>query len=119
MPILFNCPSCKHQMKVASKLANEEAQCINCGRFVRVPNPLPLSGHRETAGGVPAGAHVVTNNFKLGACVITDVRIPFWRCVCIIIKWTLAAIPAMIILGLVYFLFSLFVLGGLGAAFFL
>jgi hypothetical protein len=33
--------------------------------------------------------------------VITDVDIPFWRLVAIIIKWTFAAIPAMIIVWLI------------------
>ncbi|HEY1310860.1 MAG TPA: hypothetical protein VGF02_07905 [Pseudolabrys sp.] len=33
--------------------------------------------------------------------VITDIDIPFWRLVAIIIKWTLAAIPAAIIVWLI------------------
>jgi hypothetical protein len=33
--------------------------------------------------------------------VITDIDISFWRMVMIIIKWTLAAIPAMIIIWLI------------------
>jgi hypothetical protein len=30
--------------------------------------------------------------------VITDIRIPFWRLVVIFVKWTLAAIPATIVI---------------------
>jgi hypothetical protein len=33
--------------------------------------------------------------------VITDINIPFWRLVAIIIKWTFAAIPAAIIVWLI------------------
>ena len=33
--------------------------------------------------------------------VITDIDIPFWRLVAIIIKWTFAAIPAAIIVWLI------------------
>ena len=33
---------------------------------------------------------------------IADVDIPFWRMVAIIIKWTFAAIPAMIILSIIF-----------------
>jgi hypothetical protein len=33
--------------------------------------------------------------------VITDIDISFWRMVMIIIKWTFAAIPAMIIIWLI------------------
>jgi hypothetical protein len=34
--------------------------------------------------------------------VITDIHIPFWRLVGIFIKWTLAAIPAAIIVGIIF-----------------
>ena len=30
--------------------------------------------------------------------VVTDVRIPFWSMVMLMVKWTIAAIPALIIL---------------------
>ena len=33
---------------------------------------------------------------------IADVEIPFWRMVMIIIKWTLAAIPAVIIISIIF-----------------
>ena len=45
--------------------------------------------------------------------VITDVDIPFWRLVTIIIKWSLASIPALIIVWLI-----LMVIGGIFAALF-
>jgi hypothetical protein len=34
--------------------------------------------------------------------VVTDIEIPFWRAVLIIVKWSIAAIPAMIILAVIY-----------------
>ncbi|HKZ97509.1 MAG TPA: hypothetical protein VJ045_11075 [Hyphomicrobiaceae bacterium] len=34
--------------------------------------------------------------------VITDIRIPFWRLVVIFVKWAIAAIPATIIVILIY-----------------
>ena len=33
---------------------------------------------------------------------IADIQIPFWRMVAIIIKWTLASIPAAIVLSLIF-----------------
>jgi ABC-type sugar transport system permease subunit len=43
---------------------------------------------------------------------IRDIDVPFWRIVLILIKWSIAAIPAAIIVGLIYAtLFAL--LGGL------
>lgn len=34
--------------------------------------------------------------------IIRDIDIPFWRIVVILIKWSVAAIPAAIIVGIVY-----------------
>ena len=33
---------------------------------------------------------------------IADIHIPFWRMVAIMIKWTLAAIPAVIIVSIIF-----------------
>jgi hypothetical protein len=33
---------------------------------------------------------------------IRDIDVPFWRIVMILIKWSIAAIPAMIIVGIIY-----------------
>jgi hypothetical protein len=40
---------------------------------------------------------------------IADIDIPFWRMVAIMIKWTLAAIPAFIVISIIF--------GIIGAAF--
>ena len=42
--------------------------------------------------------------------VITDIRIPFWRLVAFIIKSTLAAIPATILIVLLFMVIS-FIIG--------
>jgi hypothetical protein len=34
--------------------------------------------------------------------IITDIKIPFWRLVVIFVKWAIAAIPAAIIIALIY-----------------
>ncbi len=46
---------------------------------------------------------------------IADVEIPFWRMVAIIIKWTFAAIPAMIILSIILGIIGAVLGGGLMA----
>ena len=56
----------------------------------------------------PAAPHRVT---------IADIQIPFWRMVVILIKWTLAAIPAMIIVSLIFGLIGTLIGGGLWALF--
>ncbi len=46
---------------------------------------------------------------------IANVEIPFWRMVAIIIKWTFAAIPAMIILSIIFGIIGAVIGGGLFA----
>lgn len=48
---------------------------------------------------------------------IADIDIPFWRMVVVIIKWTLAAIPAVIIISVVFGIIGA-LLGGVFAAIF-
>jgi hypothetical protein len=54
----------------------------------------------------PAAPHRVT---------IADIQIPFWRMVVILIKWTLAAIPAVIIVSIIFGLIGALIGGGLMA----
>jgi hypothetical protein len=54
----------------------------------------------------PAAPHRVT---------IADIQIPFWRMVAIIIKWTLASIPAVIIISIIFGIIAAVVGGGLMA----
>jgi hypothetical protein len=42
---------------------------------------------------------------------IADIRIPFWRLVVFFVKCSIAAIPAAIILGLLYALIGIVVVG--------
>lgn len=49
--------------------------------------------------------------------VVTDVRMPFWSMVKFMVKWSIAAIPAMIILSIVLLLVvvsTVVLLGGFG-----
>jgi len=48
---------------------------------------------------------------------IADVEIPFWRMVAIIIKWTIAAIPAVIIVSIIFGIIGAVVGGGIAALF--
>lgn len=46
---------------------------------------------------------------------IADVDIPFWRMVAIMIKWTFAAIPAVIIVSVIFGIIGALIGGGLMA----
>lgn len=47
--------------------------------------------------------------------VVVDIDLPFWRIVGLLVKWAIAAIPAGIILGLVYALLGTIVAALFGA----
>jgi hypothetical protein len=63
-------------------------------------------GDRSMSMQPPAAPHRVA---------IADVQIPFWRMVAIIIKWTFAAIPAVIIVSIIFGIIGALVGGGLMA----
>jgi hypothetical protein len=46
---------------------------------------------------------------------IADVEIPFWRMVAIMIKWTFAAIPALIIVSIIFGIIGAILGGGMMA----
>jgi hypothetical protein len=45
--------------------------------------------------------------------VVTDIRMPFWSMVTFMVKWVIASIPALLILGMLWVLLMAF-LGMLG-----
>ena len=46
-----------------------------------------------------------------GNMTIRDIDVPFWRIVTILVKWSIASIPAMIILTILAALFGVIVTG--------
>ena len=48
---------------------------------------------------------------------VVDIDIPFWRMVAIIIKWTFASIPAVIIISIIFGILAAVLGGGLMAIF--
>jgi len=46
---------------------------------------------------------------------LADIDIPFWRLVAIMIKWTFAAIPALIVVSIIFGIIGAIVGGGLWA----
>ena len=51
-----------------------------------------------------------------GNMTIRDIDVPFWRIVTILVKWSIASIPAMIILMILAALFGVIVAGILDLA---
>jgi len=58
-----------------------------------------------------AGLRVTTP----GGVVVVDIKMPFWSMVAFMVKWTIASIPALIILWLIVILIAAVLGGSLGA----
>ena len=54
-----------------------------------------------------------TSNSGTHEVIVTDIKIPFWSMVVLMVKWAIAAIPALIILIIIISLFA----AALGAIF--
>ena len=115
MSISFTCPGCQSAYTVDDANAGRVTDCPECGIEVTIPNktrePVPSSSavdrRKTTAANRPE------------AVVITDIKMPFGSMIVFMVKWALAAIPALILLFIIYsILFGIFgaMLGGLIAS---
>ncbi len=114
----FTCPHCGQSLELDDQHAGREIQCPACGRYIKSPGqpsgpptppPSPATSAPPTypkqAPVPPQRVHVI------------DFEMPFGSMVMFMIKWALAAIPAMIILCLVYMLIVGTLIGGCASAF--
>lgn len=111
------CPHCRGEARAPANAAGKTVDCPACGKQFSIPVPAPAhSGHVQAQATaipplpprqqLPAGKQEV---------IVTDIRIPFGSMVVLIIKWALAAIPAMIILAVLGLLVSAIFMGGCAA----
>ncbi len=114
----FTCPHCSQSLELDDHHAGREFQCPSCGRYIKAPGqpstpstppPTPATAAPPTfprpAPTPPQRVHVI------------DFDMPFGSMVMFMIKWALAAIPAMIILFLVYMLIAGTLIGGCASLF--
>ena len=112
--MIFNCPKCQQSLDIDDVHAGREIQCPACGRYIVVPGAAPSAPPiiPDRPVDQPRANFTATNrNAPQDVCVV-DVNMPFGSMVIFMIKWALAAIPAMIILGLIYLLAMGMILGG-------
>lgn len=111
------CPHCREEARAPAIAAGKTVDCPSCGKSFTIP--LPASDHsahvQAKATTVPPllpRKHLPASKQEV---IVTDIRIPFGSMVVLIIKWALAAIPAMIILALLGFFASAIFMGGCAA----
>ena len=109
----MQCPKCGYQPTDYEHQKSKD-QCPECGiyyaKFVAQQKRFESLGVTPT-NQQQAQAQRKVSSSKSGEVVIVDVRMPFWSMVVFMVKWAFAAIPAMIIIGVVITLLS----GALGA----
>lgn len=91
--ITFPCPTCHAEIRADDHAAGRSGTCPKCGGKTRVPGepgpvPKPIAPGRAAA---PPSEPL--------RVVVVDFDMPFASMVGLMVKWTLAAIPALIILG--------------------
>lgn len=116
----FNCPVCSQPLEADSGLSGKNTQCSSCGRFVPVPRAQPAPA--AAAPSLPAPA---TRSIEIGRpaatraqptpVVITDIKVTIPAMTVFMLKWFVATIPVMLIVGAIYAVIFLSVLGGCAA----
>ena len=109
----MQCPKCGYQPTDYEHQKSKD-QCPECGiyyaKFVAQQKRFESLGVAPANQQQPQAQRKVSSS-KSGEVVIVDVKMPFWSMVVFMVKWAFAAIPAMIIIGVVVTLLT----GALGA----
>ena len=97
---IVTCPHCGVESKAPSKYARHHAMCPACGNDVNIPPDAPApTPPAPIAFSTTQSPPLKPENVQKVA--VTDVDIPFTSMVVLLLKWALAAIPAMMICGVV------------------
>ena len=104
----FTCPICKQPIEIDDRYSGRDVQCHSCGRYIEVPAAIN-SDHQATSE--KTSARSLTSPNVIDYDGIHDVRvvninIPFGKMVVLIIKLSLAAIPAILLMRLIDGIFT-------------
>ncbi len=115
--IPVTCPHCCEEARAPADAAGQTVDCPACGKSFNIPPPTSTRSapvQTRAAAAPPSPPQQLSPTGKQEV-IVTDIRIPFGSMVVLIIKWTLAAIPAMMILAFLGFLVSAIFMGGCAA----
>ena len=117
MDVHFTCPFCEQPMTVDQQGAGADVSCPACGRSVTIPQQSdrpPDAPKPPAVPPVPRPPSVpitVSPRPQPMQVIVKDFEMSFGSMVIFMIKWSLAAIPALLILALI--------LAAIGFAFFI
>ena len=137
MDITFACDKCGQSLTVEEAGAGMTIDCPNCGKPTYVPSKSTPPAEKPVVSVAGVTANVAVDQSLPPAIlsvspspkttsrpniptqparvVVTDIQMPFWSMVVFMIKWAVAAVPAFIMLVVIFFIFwALFATIGLG-----
>ena len=115
MALKFKCQHCNDIIISNFLKVGELAECKKCGEKSTIPQDA-----EEAADTIYKGKKVksktaevsATQSYNASDVIITDIRMPFMSMVMFMVKWSIATIPAFIILLVLGFALASFI--GLG-----
>ena len=112
----MRCPKCKYEPTSQEQLSSKD-QCPSCGIFYKkYIDQLKAKIAGEPAVQVaptikPAPYKPSTQTIDAQPVVVVDIQMRFWSMVVFMVKWAFAAIPALIIIGVIITVLSGFFAG--------
>jgi len=100
----FKCSHCSKDIIVNKHLwPGENTYCLSCGKEIAVPEDFETVQDKEYDKFKESKSPVVEQemNEPASQVIVNDISMPFNSMVVFMIKWAIAAIPAMIILYLI------------------
>lgn len=104
MDIHFTCPFCDQPMTVDHQGAGADVSCFGCGRSVTIPQPIDTPANPRKPPVIapvsrPPAPTTVSRSPQPMQVIVMDFEMNFGSMVVFMIKWSLAAIPALFILA--------------------
>jgi hypothetical protein len=113
MDIMFKCNTCGQSMVIDGVGAGTTIDCPNCGRPTYVPSKSTgIAVDPKSIAILPAQPSTPPTPQQAApqatrtTVVITDIEIPFWQMVRLMIKLGVASIPAAIVLSVIFVVVS-------------
>lgn len=114
----MHCPKCKYEPTLAEHTNNKD-QCPSCGIFYsKYLAQMKARENNERADPRPAAAIKSATSKKAALTVaeaqpvvVVDIQMRFWSMVVFMVKWAFAAIPALIIIGVIITMITMFSAG--------
>jgi predicted Zn finger-like uncharacterized protein len=121
MPFRAACPNCNTEFECEEAHIGAEAECGECSHAFTIqrpkakavpvpPAPTASSGRKRVKAPAAAVSAQSARSQKPGEpqkVIVTNIKMSFGAMVVFMIKWVLAAIPAFIILALIFGILSL------------